>query len=132
MNCLRTRLVLGPDLSQGQTCPFDLRPDLSKTLKGWTCLAAGLVPSLLSRPDLSKNFEARLVLKLWGGKCLEACSVQKFRAGNVSRPVIVRGRDSLGAEKNTRTCLENFHSDVPDFHCTDKLVPVTVQNVQKI
>ena len=35
-------------------------------------------------------------------------------------------------EKNPRTCLENFHSDVPDSHCTDKLVPMTAQNVQKI
>ena len=70
---------------------------MSKTLQGWTCLAAGLVPRLISEPDLSKNFGAGSVQKLWGWKCLKACSVQKFRAGNVSRPVIIRGRDSLGA-----------------------------------
>ena len=29
--------------------------------------------------------------------CLAAGSVQKFRAGNVSRPVLVLGRESLGA-----------------------------------
>ena len=53
--------TLGLDLSRGRTCPRTSRPDLSqhfeaglvqntlgldlsKTLQGWTCLEAGLVP----------------------------------------------------------------------------------------
>ena len=65
-----------PDLSQGRTCPRTSRPDLSqhfeaglvqntlgldlsKTLQGWTCLEAGLVPGY---------YRAGLVQKLWGWK----------------------------------------------------------------
>ena len=39
------------------------------------------------------------VQKLQGRKCLAARSVQKFRAGSVSRPYMVRGRKCLGAWK---------------------------------
>ena len=68
--------TLGPDLSRGWTCPRTLRPDLSqhfeaglvqntlgldlsKTLQGWTCLEARLVPCY---------YRAGLVQKLWGRK----------------------------------------------------------------
>ena len=41
--------------------------------------------------------QGRTFLELQGRKCLAAGSVQKFRAGNVSWQVLVRGRESLGA-----------------------------------
>ena len=83
MTCLRAGLVL-TRLRAGLvlTC---LRARLV-----FTCLRAGLV----SEAGHVSSSRAGNVL---GRKCLAACSVQKFRAGNVSRPVIVRGRDSLGA-----------------------------------
>ena len=71
-------------------------PKTSQDKSGLTFIyRAGLV----SGPDLSKNFGAGSVQKLQGKKCLAAGSVQKFRAGSVSRPNLVRGRKCLGAWK---------------------------------
>jgi hypothetical protein len=56
--CLEAKVILGPDLSQGRTCPSTLRPDLSRG------------------PDLSKNFGAGGVQKLQGRECLTAGSAK--------------------------------------------------------
>ena len=93
----RSENILGPDLSQGCTC---LGAGIVSGLglsQGCTCLRAWLVSGLdLSRdrtcpktsgPDLSKSFR----------KCLATGNVQKFRAGSVLWPDLVRGQTSLGA-----------------------------------
>ena len=86
--CFEAKVILGPDLSQGWTC---LRAGLVQALWGQTCLRAGLVWG----PDLSKHFGGGGVQKLQGRKCLAVGSVQKFRAGSVSRPEMSQ---SLGPE----------------------------------
>jgi hypothetical protein len=75
--CLEAKIILGPDLSQGRTCPSTLRQDLSRG------------------PALSKNFGAGGFQKLQGRKCLAAGSVQRFRAGSVLWPEMSQ---SLGPE----------------------------------
>ena len=72
-----------------------LGPEIFGAGNDQKCHGAGLV----SGPELSKYFEAELVQSIQGQKCLATGSVQKFRAGSVPRPYMVRGRKCLGAWK---------------------------------
>ena len=73
---------------------------------GWKCLGVRLILTCLRTRQVSglEMSHGRTCLKagdVQGWKCLAAGSVQKFRAGSVSRQDLFLGRKCLGASSSS-------------------------------